>query len=133
MTCIIFILIFVANYTPMKKIYILFLFSFLLLRYIHAKPALKLHLGDIPNVQEIDNPIKILAYPNPTKDRLFVESDQSITSISIYNLLGQKLKSFILDGTKRYEFSVSDLPAGTYVVTVQSGNQTVNQKFTKID
>lgn len=87
-----------------------------------------------PSSLIVDNlPLKILAYPNPTKDRLFIESENSLNSISVYNLLGQKLKHFNLDGAKKYEFSVNDLPSGTYIITVQSGNQTVNQKFTKID
>ncbi len=80
-----------------------------------------------------DLPIKISTYPNPAKDKLYIESETPMSTIAVYNLLGQKLKSFSTEGTKKYEISVNDLPSGTYILTVQSGNSTVNQKFTKVD
>lgn len=118
----------------MKKIYLLILFSLSVLLNLHAKNSLPFWGGSGSPMNIMDNnPIKILAYPNPTKDRLFVESESPLHSISIYNLLGQKIKHFSLEGFKKMEIIVNDIPSGTYILTAQSGSQTISQKFTKID
>lgn len=119
----------------MKKVYLFILLNFLILAALRASVTGRdTNTGDQPSDLVVENlPLRILAYPNPTKDRLFVESELPFSSISVYNLLGQKLKHFSVEGLKTYEISVSDLASGTYIVTAQIGNQTVNQKFTKID
>jgi hypothetical protein len=125
----------------MIKFYLIILFNLLIVSSLLARvsnsqisslSAIVKQNGIIEPSSE-NLPIKVLAYPNPTKDRLFVESECPMHSISVYNLLGQKVKSFSLDGSKKYDFSVSDLPSGTYILSVQTNNQNVNQKFTKID
>lgn len=116
----------------MRKFYLLFLFNLLILANLHAKFSHPF-LGGNPTILMDNNPIKIVAYPNPTKDRLFIESESPLHSISVYNLLGQKVKHFTLEGFRKMEITVNDLPSGTYILTVQSGTQTVSQKFTKID
>lgn len=114
----------------MKKLYLLFLFISMMsgLNAMISKHVI------LPTVSIMDNlPLKILAYPNPAKDKLFIESESPLSTLIVYNLLGQKMKQFSLEGAKKFEFSVADLPSGTYILTVQSGNQTVNQKITKVD
>ncbi len=125
----------------MKKFYLFIIINLLVLTSLQAKNTnhwvdSQSNLIDIssPFTDVLDHlPLKVVAYPNPTKDRLFIECENPLNSVSVYNLLGQKLKHFHLEGLKKYEFSVSDLPSGTYIITVQSGNQAINQKFTKID
>jgi hypothetical protein len=125
----------------MIKFYLIILFNLLIVSSLLARvsnsqitsPSAIVKQNGIIEPSSENLPIKVLAYPNPTKERLFVESESPMQSISVYNLLGQKVKSYILDGSKKYDFSVSDLPSGTYILSVQTNNQNVNQKFTKID
>lgn len=64
------------------------------------------------------NDIKI--YPNPTSDFLFVNTQNQIKEVSIYNLVGQKMESK-LDNNK---INVSNLVNGTYFIKItdQTGN-----------
>jgi hypothetical protein len=125
----------------MKKIYLIIFCKLLIFTGLYTKassikmdrlnPSLVVYPIDEVIVDNL--PLKVLAYPNPAKERLTVESESNMNQIAIYNILGQKLKQFNLEGVRKFEFSVSDLSSGTYILSVQSGNQSFNQKFTKID
>ena len=54
-------------------------------------------------------------YPNPVKDVLNISADQKITSVSLYNVAGQK----VINNVKASDgkVNVSRLVAGTYIVT----------------
>ncbi|WP_298154533.1 T9SS type A sorting domain-containing protein [Flavobacterium sp.] len=68
--------------------------------------------------------------PNPVKDVLSVNSAQTITSLSVYNLIGQRvLNSF--PGTLQAQINLSGFPAGTYLMKVLSGNKVKTVKLVK--
>ena len=54
-------------------------------------------------------------YPNPVKDVLNISADQKITSVSIYNVAGQKVINNVKANNGKV--NVSRLVAGTYIVT----------------
>ena len=58
---------------------------------------------------------KVSFYPNPVNDVLNISADQKITSVSIYNVAGQK----VINNVKANDgkINVSRLVAGTYIVT----------------
>ena len=71
--------------------------------------------------------LKLALYPNPVKDVLNIETETEITSIEIYNLLGQKVKT-----AKSRNVNVAELSNGTYMVRVQDTNNAVkSMKFVK--
>ena len=54
-------------------------------------------------------------YPNPVKDVLNISADQKITSVSLYNVAGQKVINNVKADDRK--INVSRLVAGTYIVT----------------
>ncbi|HIP49248.1 MAG TPA: T9SS type A sorting domain-containing protein [Lutibacter sp.] len=57
-------------------------------------------------------------YPNPVKDVLTIETTNPVDAVSIYNMLGQEVIN-----TTKTQIDMSALPAGSYVVKVQAGEQ----------
>ncbi len=62
-------------------------------------------------------------YPNPVKESLYIkwvnENDNQVTSINIFSLSGQLLKSFNnLNGRDNFTISFNDLPQNVYSVNL---------------
>jgi hypothetical protein len=73
---------------------------------------------------------KILLYPNPTSDEVFVSSlDNSlqIESISVFNALGQN----VVLKTKENKLSLTHLPVGVYVAEIHTSQGLIRKKVTK--
>lgn len=70
----------------------------------------------------------IIVYPNPTKNKLFIESSTSYHLYSIYNSIGQKVQASKLIGD---EINISELVNGVYVLCLDSEFQHVQVKFIK--
>lgn len=60
-------------------------------------------------------------YPNPTNSVINVSSEQDITTISLFNLLGQEVLSKSVNA-KQYTLNVDSLSKGTYLMKVVSEN-----------
>ena len=69
-------------------------------------------------------------YPNPADDILNLESKQNIeiTSISVYNTLGQLV---LVIPSEQKSIDVSGLEAGNYFIKINSDRGTANNKFIK--
>ena len=61
----------------------------------------------------------ISLYPNPANDMIYLEGLEEESEISIYNAIGMKVKTTMLQGDA--EINISELPAGLYLVRI--GNQ----------
>ncbi|PKR80872.1 hypothetical protein CW751_06790 [Brumimicrobium salinarum] len=88
--------------------------------------------------KETDN-FSLEIYPNPSKfnTTLIVDVKQSkALDIQFYNISGRLVKRIRKTdahiGRNEIGFSVSDLPQGTYLIRVQSGDQIENTKFVKM-
>ena len=71
-------------------------------------------------------------YPNPVKNNLNIMNKNQIQigSISIYNMLGQLVQTFVnIDNTSALD--VSQLKAGVYVAKINSGNANTTLRFIK--
>jgi hypothetical protein len=60
---------------------------------------------------------KLSIYPNPATDFISVNNADNVRQISIFNLVGRKLKSFN-NVVEDQHYDVSDLPKGMYLVQV---------------
>jgi hypothetical protein len=58
-------------------------------------------------------------YPNPVHDVMVIENADPVESVSISNLVGQKVKSLTGLYQKRNEINMSGLPEGIYLITVR--------------
>ncbi len=59
----------------------------------------------------------ISIYPNPTRDRLFIETDIEKPSVLLYDILGQNILS-----THQKELDISSLPKGMYWIKIMDKN-----------
>jgi len=84
------------------------------------------------NLQELYEQMQqINVRPNPATDKLIVTLGDLAqgTELVLYNTSGQAVKSLQLQAAKReYEFTVSDLPAGLYVVVLFEKGKVVEKK-----
>lgn len=70
------------------------------------------------------------AYPNPVKDMLKLSYSQDMTSVSVFNLLGQQVINKELNASEA-QVDMSNLSAGTYLVKVAVDNQVKTIKVVK--
>lgn len=61
------------------------------------------------------------AYPNPVKDVLTLEYSSDITSVTVFNMLGQQVITRSLNATST-KVDMSQLNAGAYLVSVKMGD-----------
>ncbi|WP_034259753.1 T9SS type A sorting domain-containing protein, partial [Aequorivita capsosiphonis] len=69
-------------------------------------------------------------YPNPTSGSLSLSSVNTIDSVSIFNLLGQKVMDVNIEATAS-EVNLSGLTAGTYIMHVSVEGQIGTYKVMK--
>lgn len=72
----------------------------------------------------------LVAYPNPVKDILNVSFESAITSIALYNMMGQQVMARMLNSNEA-AIDVSGLTSGTYFVKVQAEAQSKTLKIIK--
>lgn len=70
------------------------------------------------------------AYPNPVKDVLNISYNDTISDVSVFNLLGQLVMS-VKPSANEYQLNMSQLTVGTYLVKVTSDNQVKTVKVIK--
>jgi len=71
-------------------------------------------------------------YPNPVKDRLFINGIENIESVTIYDISGRTVKHMSnLINLNRTEISTQHLSQGAYFVKIKAGAGELVQKVTK--
>jgi hypothetical protein len=74
-------------------------------------------------------------YPNPTSGRFILEQTSGETmenvKVEVYGMRGDKLMTGDLDGTRKSEFMLSDLPQGLYFVKVIANGHVETFKVVK--
>jgi lysophospholipase L1-like esterase len=93
-------------------------------------PVLNLVYGEIPSaVGEISLDEKLVLYPNPVNDRLFVNADLSqAESVEIFSLMGQQMNTEILTDNS---ISTVSLAAGQYIIAIKNNEGRLVQRFCK--
>ena len=76
------------------------------------------------------NAINVSVYPNPTINKINIQSDEQITNVVVYNTLGQMVKSASPNATN-FSMETANLDAGIYFakLSTEKGSKTV--KFIK--
>lgn len=74
-------------------------------------------------------------YPNPTKGDFTLEFTGDLplkgVNVSIFGIRGEKVMSTALEGKFKHEFSLSNWPAGIYIIHVVTENQIETMKIIK--
>ena len=82
-------------------------------------------ISTLTGQQEYDNKFTFSCYPNPSTDKLNLETDSKNFEVEILSMLGQVL--FTEHNQK--ELDISSLQAGTYIVRVTSNYEIEQQKI----
>jgi hypothetical protein len=69
-------------------------------------------------------------YPNPVKNTLNLSYNQEISNVEVFNLLGQKVSSNVINANAA-QIDMSNLSKGAYMVKVTSNNQLKTIKVIK--
>ena len=84
-----------------------------------------------PTLSVEENSISMVTvYPNPASEKLMVESEVVVNQYDIYTITGAMILSKPVDA-KSFEINVSELPAGTYFVTLTSDGMLQTKRFVK--
>lgn len=73
--------------------------------------------------------IGVMIYPNPVVNFINIESDHTILSIELMNLMGQKILWQELNTTSG-QINTSNLKPGTYIIKVELDNGVVSRRIT---
>jgi len=98
------------------------------------------YLGVEEDLTEQDNIFyDMLIYPNPVKSEYTISFDLKVTgdvSINVYSLSGVLIKDDQfknkLSGAQQVKLNASDLPEGTYIIQMVSGDQKLTKKLLKL-
>lgn len=74
-----------------------------------------------------ENLLAISIYPNPVKDKLYIQGLSSPTKVSIYNVLGK----LVLSETTTSEIDIEGLQSGIYIVKIIDQQKETTRKFIK--
>ena len=85
---------------------------------------------DMLGVEEHNAVGSFMLYPNPVKDKLMVENEQTVSHYEIYTLLGEKATSRKVN-TNRFEVNTSELPTGVYFIRLHSEGLVETKRFVK--
>ena len=77
-----------------------------------------------------DNSVSLNVYPNPTSNTLSVDSEQTIVSYDIFDVMGNKVRCGEV-GSNTLQVNVSDFPAGTYLIRLVSDGLVQTKRFVK--
>jgi len=76
---------------------------------------------------EDENLLTISIYPNPVKDKLYIQGLLNPTKISVNNVLGKEV--LLLKNTNKIDLTA--LPSGVYVIRISDSVGQTNRKFIK--
>ena len=77
------------------------------------------------SVDEYTASVELNVYPNPTKGKIFVNTEDEILSANVYNLAGQKILE-LPTNTREWDLNLN---VGTYLLTVETENNTLVNKI----
>lgn len=90
-------------------------------------------LVDTTSINEIENKELIVEiYPNPTTEKLTIQSSESIHSVQVSNLLGEIIlnKNYV-SGENEFEINTDVIPSGIYFIRVRMSDGWGVSKFVK--
>lgn len=79
-------------------------------------------------ISKVSNSLKV--FPNPVHDNLTISFDENMTSVTIYNMVGQQVLTKTINASKT-TVDVSGLSSGVYLVQVTSGKEVKTLKVIK--
>ena len=73
--------------------------------------------------------LNVAMFPNPTQSEVTLLADDNMLNVSVYNLLGQQIKTQDLNKTRQYRFNIEWLASGVYVVKIKTEKGMVSKRL----
>lgn len=82
------------------------------------------------NISEFNADRAVSIYPNPAKEQLFVQANENITEVHLFDISGREVLSQACHSNKAV-LNISHLKNGIYFARILMGENITNYKFTK--
>ncbi len=100
--------------------------------YRTTEPWSNYDIRKIGSENIIENTISLNVYPNPAKDNLFIETEETFAEISVYDVYGRQYDNLLTRQQGNVtSINVSDLNNGIYFVRVKTENSETVKRFIK--
>ncbi len=99
---------------------------------VRVKPTqLIIQLNNEPTLEELNDPLKLKVFPNPTADylNLYLNGGQHIQDATLYNLTGQQMLDVRQVEARETRLNVSNMPTGVYILSVNTDTGVINKKI----
>lgn len=77
---------------------------------------------NLVGIQELAVAGEIFVFPNPVQDKITITSEKTLKELRLYNLQGQQIGQWNLEGKKEIEMSCEHWNAGVYFMLVENRN-----------
>src|SRR5690554_102203 len=83
----------------------------------------------VDTTASVDNLVmdSVKIYPNPTNGIVFISTNQHISSLEVYNLIGQR----VIAANNTDQIDLSQLNTGTYIIKINTEKGTVSHRIVK--
>jgi hypothetical protein len=102
----------------------------------YERTVLNVQLDSLETGVPQPEPPSLLLYPNPARETLYVQSDKAFSrdgALVIMTADGRIVCAHALpEGERRHRISVSELPAGIYVVKISGGDRKMVGRFARL-
>ena len=98
---------------------------------VNAMLALE-EIEDYQDITGIEDKLanNVSIYPNPVKDRLYIETESEIEDIVVFNIYGRRQQTTV-NGQQTLSIDVSNLNSGVYFVKINTANGNIVKRFVK--
>ncbi len=87
-------------------------------------------INDVVNIKEIKDYQDINIYPNPTNDRLYIETENEIEDVVVYDIYGRRQQLSVISGQPSV-IDVADLKSGIYFVKINTNEGNIVKRIIK--
>jgi len=95
---------------------------------VHSTPACAVFTASsTSSISDVDNLKGAVIYPNPVRDNLKIDNLEENTTIEIYSITGQRVRT-VTSAMGSIEIDMNNLSNGIYVVKMQNGKNTRTEK-----
>lgn len=78
---------------------------------------------------EVEKANLVRVFPNPAKNNVSIVSSFSMENYEVFNMMGQKVKSAVVDSENSTNINISDLTSGNYIVKVYTDAGVIVKKI----
>ncbi len=84
------------------------------------------------NIFKEVTPLTVGVYPNPTDSHITIVSEDQISAIAIYDLIGKQIAKFDIQSLETvFDVDMENFNTGLYIIKVTSGSRTASSKVVK--